>query len=1111
MSGSIGANRIPRSAVEATFKAYIEKVLKKFPGFKSAKISGSYNTTVKPDHGDLDLVINIEGDEQDKKKLKQQFAAFINSLPDDISVPFKSGRYAGKKSAGTGDIVIVGFPIEGFPGLSVQIDNMIVTSEQESDYRKSFLDLPAEKQGLLVGLAKAILLEEDPQAIFSRLGISLIPKLDDNQELEFNLSNKGLTLRLVTLGDNFKEIGRNEIWTSFNWNDVEKLFQNYNLKGDWEDLLNDIKSKLKNPRSKNRVKGVFNSLVVINAGEAGTPKGDNKLAAKAKVDSTLTEHMTNLGQYLANIILEAEDQPIVALFPGAFKPPHKGHVDVVNKLLKAADQVVVLVSPKTREGITADESVAVWNLYKDKGLFDGPVEIKISASPTPVRETYEVVENNPDNEFLVAFGKGEIDRYKTIEKFPNVKVFDAGEIEGVSATNLRMALAQKNEDEIKKSLPDGVSVDEFLQAINTKPEEKPAETPVEQPAPEEPLKESPPINFDESPYQDYVMQNQDKIEKAAAVFNLPIPDMNYAFDSGDEVVLNDDIWSKLENSKSYKMKTLDDAIQHALKLGINPKPYIDHIKAGKDIPLPLVLCYGQDKYYLVGGEVVLSLYRALGSIPTVLQGTLNLQTKQLHQPVDLGEGLIREYSVGLINKLIQKYQTEQPNLSTDDIKVAITGFEKIVTKLDPSKRDILKYKWDDLISTTAANQTTRIKAGKINKNNVDGDVNLIYNKDGIKVYKADSKKACIKYGNGYNFCISSRGKDNLYKDHRYGEERLAGLPYFIFDYNKSFDKDENGKFIDTQHLLVILVLEDGKWEITESDNEPNHMYTLSPEEAITKYPKLKPLKNILIYEPGKDKEELINKINNKYHVKSSLPWDWDIKNSTNQKYTLQFSRNDLYPDSNLDKLAKDVLQGTKHIYTVQYGPRKYDKYATIASNKDEIKYWDPSAKLTILENPINQQTKDYLEHLIKVFQEWRVELNKLNENKLNENKQHKTKLSPEQIKTIKTFLTFAVKELGLKQLPSKITLSYDTDAAKNQHSFGYFDPSNDKIWLYVKNRNMADLLRTLAHELVHRKQAEDGRIDYNSGNTGSDIENEANAQAGVLLRKFGKQNEEIYQ
>lgn len=472
----------------------------------------------------------------------------------------------------------------------------------------------------------------------------------------------------------------------------------------------------------------------------------------------------NLGQYLANIILEAEDQPeqTIALFPGAFKPPHKGHFDVVEKLLKAADQVVVLVSPKMREGVSADESIAVWDLYKPK--FNGSVEVRVAANDSPVKEVYDVVKNNPDTNFIVAFGKGEMDRYKSIEKYPNVKVFDAGAIEGVSATNLRMALAQKDEDKIAEYLPDGISVDQFLQALNTKPEEKPEESPSEQPpaepAPEQPLKESPPINFeDESPYEDYVTQNRPKIEKAAAVFNLPIPDMEYAFNAGNEVVLSDDIWSKLENSKSYKMKTLDDAIQHSLKLGINPKIYIDQIKAGKNMPLPLILCYGQDKYYLVGGEVVLSLYKALGSIPTVLQGTLNLQTRQLHQPTNLGEGL----------------------------------------------------------------------------------------------------------------------------------------------------------------------------------------------------------------------------------------------------------------NNNTDK------------------------------------------------------------------------------------------------QLLKKFVGFAIKELGIQKPPSGLTLSNNNDEAKSRRTFGTFNPNDDKIWVYVKNRNMADLLRTLAHELVHRKQAEDGRLDPNSGETGSNIENEANAQAGVLLRKFGEQNEEIYQ
>ena len=71
--------------------------------------------------------------------------------------------------------------------------------------------------------------------------------------------------------------------------------------------------------------------------------------------------------------------------------------------------------------------------------------------------------------------------------------------------------------------------------------------------------------------------------------------------------------------------------------------------------------------------------------------------------------------------------------------------------------------------------------------------------------------------------------------------------------------------------------------------------------------------------------------------------------------------------------------------------------------------------------------------------------------------------------------------------------------------------TSKKIWIYVKNRNMADILRTLAHELVHYKQLLDGALNSESGKTGSDEENEANAQAGVLLRDFGKVNPVIYE
>jgi cytidyltransferase-like protein len=1136
MSGSAGGNRIPRTAVEKTVQEYIQKVLSRFSSFKGAKISGSYNTGTKSDFGDIDLIVHL--DSEDKKNIKAELAKYVSSLPDDVIVPFKSDKYKGKKFLNTGEIITILYPIADMPGNFVQIDNIVSISDKEAEFKKEFLDYPAEVQGLLLGLAKVACLEEDPQAIFARMGIKNIPALEPDQEYEFNLSSSGLTLRIVTL-DNFKETDRTDVWKTSDWSNIKKLFINYKIDGTFEELLSDISSKLKNIRSKNRVRGIFNSMVSIKSGEVGTPKGDNKQKSLDKVNTTLSE--TNLGRYLASLILEAEDQPTIALFPGAFKPPHKGHVDVVKQLLKVSDQVVVLISSKTRDGITADESVAVWNLYKDKGLFDGSVEIKISPI-TPVKETYDVVEENPDTEFRVAFGKGEISRYKTIERFPNVKIFDAGEVEGISATGLRMALAQKNEEEIAKHIPNEVSVDEFLMALNTKPEEKPAEQPPAEtpppasptpatPTPEQPLQESPPIEFEQDDYQDYTLENRSKIEKAAYTFNIPIDDMEYAFNGGREVVLNDDMWSNLQNSKSYKMKTLDDAIQHSLKLGINPKPYIDFIKAGKDMPLPLVLCYGQDKYYLVGGEVVLSLYRALGSIPTVLQGTLNLQTRQVHEPIDLGEGLLLEYSEGLIKKIIQKYQSEQPGLSDEDIRTGIIEFDKIKDKLDSNKRDITKYNWNTLQSTIQSNQSTRIKAGKINKNNVEGDVNLVYNKDNIRVYKADSKKACVKYGNGYSFCISARSKDNQFDYYRYGndDDIPAGLPYFVFDDNKSFAKNEDGNFIDSTHLLVVFALEDGYWHVTEANNKGESIF--EPKKAIIKYPQLKKLKDIFTFAPGKEQSGMLGKVLRKYKEDKKLELinAWYRENSNLNDIGIVFPNHDLDQQS-----IDDILSGKKQLYSVirHVGNQKMGIYSIAGDNEEDAnkkfeefkeKNNNPNSKtpliLTLIKNPpLNKSTVKYLEGLLKLNN---VNINNVNqyltswpvkseteddEDYINESLNKKVDTD-----TIKRFIKFAIKKLDIKQTPGGLTLSYNNDEAKTRRSFGTFDPNTGKIWLYVKNRNMADILRTLAHELVHRKQDEDGRIDYESGETGSEIENEANAQAGILLRDFGKQNEEIYQ
>ncbi len=456
----------------------------------------------------------------------------------------------------------------------------------------------------------------------------------------------------------------------------------------------------------------------------------------------------NLGQYLAQQLLEAEDQKTIAIFPGAFKPPHKGHFEIVRMLLQEADQVVVLVSPSIRDGISADESVAIWDLYKT--LLDGPLEVRVTAG-SPIKETYDIVKNNPDTKFIVAFGKGEAERFKQMVKYPNVTIFDGGYIQDVNATRLRQALASNDENQIDNYLPKGISPMDFLNAIGRKSALKQPTEPIA-------LAEGQPMDTT-SPYHDLVTSELGEIERTSDTFNFPIEDLQYAFEIGTETILTDNIWSKLENSDSYEIKSLEQAVKYANKYKKDWRSIVNAIQNEEQLPMPLILNYAEDKYYLVAGNTRLMIYKALGVQPVVLMATIDMTIEE------------------------------------------------------------------------------------------------------------DSE---------------------------------------VFD---------------------------------------------------------------------------------------------------------------------------------------------------------------------------------------------------LNTIKLNET----------QTATIGEFIKYAIKNLGIQNPPSSLKFSYDNSKAKEKRSFGYFDPNDNRIWVYVKNRNMADILRTLAHELVHRRQAELGMLDNMSGETGSNIENEANAQAGVLLRNYGQSNDQIYE
>lgn len=118
--------------------------------------------------------------------------------------------------------------------------------------------------------------------------------------------------------------------------------------------------------------------------------------------------------------------------------------------------------------------------------------------------------------------------------------------------------------------------------------------------------------------------------------------------------------------------------------------------------------------------------------------------------------------------------------------------------------------------------------------------------------------------------------------------------------------------------------------------------------------------------------------------------------------------------------------------------------------------------------------------------------------------------SEQKIADIKQFVAWAKKELGISHGP-KIKLITNKNIVDAKRTFG---TTNDlgEIWVYIKNRNLADILRTLCHELIHHKQFEKGTA-HNSMDekTRQAIEDEANALAGRMMREYGQQHVEIYE
>lgn len=197
--------------------------------------------------------------------------------------------------------------------------------------------------------------------------------------------------------------------------------------------------------------------------------------------------------------------PVISLglFPGKFKPPHRGHFKTAKVASGQNKAVYILISDKEHEGYSPEQALEIWNVYSKylpnvepyivtktpviatyellNIVNNGGTFRPTKTSQEPVSNVYDIVQTsniletylNKGNNFEANLYSSPEDaqRYRNVEKEPftgrNVTKVGFKPVDRVtSATAFRQALLTKNLFEISKFLPDELSKEDKKVVIN---------------------------------------------------------------------------------------------------------------------------------------------------------------------------------------------------------------------------------------------------------------------------------------------------------------------------------------------------------------------------------------------------------------------------------------------------------------------------------------------------------------------------------------------------------------------------------------------------------------------------------------------------------------------
>ena len=189
---------------------------------------------------------------------------------------------------------------------------------------------------------------------------------------------------------------------------------------------------------------------------------------------------------------------MIALYPGAFKPPHRGHFEVVKRLLKGnhgghvysidnyqdvgtkalsgkegkvekINKVIVFPGGGERNGITKGEATAIWQMY---AKYLPGLEV-MDGQKNPMFAAKDYAKSNTEDKFYAITGVrdesdfSDLKRITTFKNTPHVEglMIKSNEGDSVRASDLRKAALQGSLDNIIDFFPKELNREELFKIM----------------------------------------------------------------------------------------------------------------------------------------------------------------------------------------------------------------------------------------------------------------------------------------------------------------------------------------------------------------------------------------------------------------------------------------------------------------------------------------------------------------------------------------------------------------------------------------------------------------------------------------------------------------------